>query len=300
MKTHPLRQPLFKLFPLLAAFLFFIAPAANAAEIINVKNNKALIRLDETEASAEQEFFALDHDGKKKALLKVTAAKNGKALADILKGKAEVGYTISPRNSPVSSPSSDDAEHSSTFTRKYTGNSWGLLGSLTQTTMNVSIPVTAGSSTMTTIPMTGSNFGVVGFYDYAYQPHLILRGIGGYEQLTANGTSASASCDGSANCNFEVSYLSFYGILRYNYMMNKWKPWVGVNFGMLIAMGKSSNVIDTAGITTNQIYGVNTGLDIPLSRKSYLPLSLEYGMFPSSSTVTSSFLTIRAGYAWYY
>jgi hypothetical protein len=42
----------------------------------------------------------------------------------------------------------------------------------------------------------------------------------------------------------------------------------------------------------------SAGMDISLNNKTYIPVSFEYGLFPSSATVKANIIFLRAGYAW--
>jgi hypothetical protein len=42
----------------------------------------------------------------------------------------------------------------------------------------------------------------------------------------------------------------------------------------------------------------STGVDIGLNKGAFIPLVLEYGMFPGSTDVKASSIFARAGYGW--
>lgn len=146
--------------------------------------------------------------------------------------------------------------------------------------------------------MSGMGFGLVSYYDYPLFAGLQFRGVAGYEQINASGTIGSSSCTGSTTCDFKVNYLSLYGLGKYNFSETPSKFWITGGMGFLIALSKSSSVINESQISTNQIYSFGAGYDFAMGRKAVMPVSLEYSMFPPSTTVTASMIHVRVGYGW--
>ncbi|MFM6929056.1 MAG: hypothetical protein ACKOX6_11370, partial [Bdellovibrio sp.] len=64
------------------------------------------------------------------------------------------------------------------------------------------------------------------------------------------------------------------------------------------AMSKSSNILDTGKITTNQTVIGSLGLDYHLGRKNYIPVQFDYAFFPDNNTSSATQMSIRAGYGW--
>ncbi|MBX3033469.1 MAG: hypothetical protein KF865_06035 [Bdellovibrionaceae bacterium] len=295
---------------LLTSLLFALSTVpAQAAEVTQVKNGRAMLDLSgDMESTQEGDtVFATDADGKRKAILTVQKVRGTKAIAVVTKGTAEVGYGLAPRGGKktmsraVRADDSQDGDESARgdsyykSLRKTSGKAYGIMGGFQQTAMAVTFKT--GATTTSTANLKGSSFGVTGFYDHPLASRFFFRGIVGYEQL-----SASASCvkGNETTCSFTASALSFYGQAKYNYMeSNSMRGWLGAGFGFLYFMGKSSNVIDTAQLSSNQIYQLATGLEFPLRGKAFIPVTLEYGMYPASDTVkNASAMVLRAGYAW--
>lgn len=295
---------------------FFLLPftEALAASVTQVKGKKALLELSRAEdAQVGEEFFAVEISGKRRALLRIVQIKNGRALADIVKGKAQVGHEIVRKGArpisqevppeeaeePGSSPVADAYERGQPRSRD-TGAGWGLIGEMLQ--MDLKVDFTAGTGSQqrnVSAALKGSSFGVSGFYDYPISPALQIRGLAGVEQLKAAGTISTADCEASTNCTFNVSYLSLHGQAKYNFLRNStMKAWVNGGFGFLLALSKSSTVVDTSSISTDQIYSFGAGADIKMGRKTFLPVSIEYGIFPPSETVKANILFLRVGYGW--
>ncbi len=252
-----------------------------------------------------QEFYSIDANGKKKSLLKITQVKGDKALADIVKGTAEAGQTLQAKGTPGagggasdnsskenSSPMNQSASGSSkNFTKK--GETWGILGSFGMNKMDASLTV---STVKYTANMTGTGFGLLGFYDFPMSKSFVLRGSTGLEQFIGNGTVSAAVCNGSANCSVNIMYLSFYGAAKYIFVNGKMKIWGAAGLGYLFAASKSSNILKTDGLSTYVIVP-SLGIDIPLGG-GFIPIAVDYALYPDSADVKASTTNIRAGWGW--
>lgn len=310
-------RPIFILTLLLA-----IAPRVHGASVTQVKGTRTLLELSGLEtAQPGDELFAEDAAGKKRALLKVTQVKGARAIADVVKGKPQVGHTVVLRSvgSSISrevrdadirdggaggneGPDLSASEYRKRLKKSYSGSSWGLMGEFMQTAMTANFTVNPGASQRNeSVQMKGSSFGVLGYYDYPLSPMFQIRGIGGLEQLNAAGSTDLPSCANgtSTACDFKVTYLSVHGQAKFVFLtQGDWRYWVNGGYGFLIAMSKSSSVLAEGNITTNQIYSFGGGIDIPVTPKNYVPVSLEYGLFPRTSSVEASVLFLRVGYGW--
>lgn len=286
---------------LIRAFLFiafiFSSPAF-AATIQSIKSEKMLITLNGQNVQVGERFFVLNGDGKKKALIRIRQVKEDRAIAELIKGQVQVGFKLSNTPSSASSPSSTVASptrKSYTRANAQAGNSWGVLGSLLQSDMQVSF-IPASTSTKTSVAMKGTSYGVLGFYDYTLSPEIQLRALGGLESFKVSGTGGATDCDGGSNCNVDITYLSTYGGAKYYFYNRNFKLWAGASYGFLFAMNKASTVLKTADITSNQLWVLSFGMDYPLAKNAFIPLSIDYGIFPSSATVKANILYLRAGW----
>jgi len=285
-----------------AVSLLFLSNLVLAAQISAVKNNKVMVSLEGESASPGAEFFAINPQGKKVAIIRVSQVKGDRAVGEIIKGSAKPGYTLQSKGGgTAAAPTRAGPDDSSYYDKKlsqksHNGNSYGVIGGYLLNTMTISYL----DSIKTT--MTGSGFGALGFYDYALSPSLVARGMVGLEQYIAKGTNAAtapASTDCVADCNINLTYLSMYGYARWNFMQGNYKSWIGGGIGYLYPMSKSSTAFpNSSQLQANQIFMVSAGTDIRLNNKTYVPVSVEYGIFPASPTVTASIIYLRAGYAW--
>ena len=82
--------------------LFFIS--GQAATIKKLKGTRALVSVDGTSLKEGAQYFGLDAAGKKRSLLKISKIKGDQATADVIKGKPEVGQTLSFASGGSSAP----------------------------------------------------------------------------------------------------------------------------------------------------------------------------------------------------
>lgn len=295
------------------ALLFFaLCPSAMAAKISQVKNNKVLIDLEGSTTTAGAEFFVINPAGKKVAIVRITQVKGGRALADILKGAAKAGYGMQARGAGGaaaaasaasgsggsqqgrdSSAAGDSYYDKKLSQRVHSGNSWGVLGGYLMNSMTV---VTSSINAN----LSGSGFGALGFYDYSISPSLVLRAMGGYESYNVAGSNSAASPGNNCttDCNVKLPYLSMYGYGRWNFLPGEYKSWLGAGVGYLYPMSPQSTIFTKSQLSANQIFVFSAGMDVRLSNKNYLPISLEYGLYPTTATVKASIIYLRLGYAW--
>lgn len=291
------------------------AHQARAASVSQVKERKALLDLTGLiDVKPGDQLFAVDANGKKKALLQVRQIKGNKAVAEIVKGVASQGQDLVLRGggtspSPISKPVQQEAASAPLSDRlqrmrqKKNGPAWGLLGHYNQTSMDVNFYTGQGVlRRKSNTQMKGSSFGVSAFYDYLLTPRFQIRTVTGLDQVSASGSTALPDCDKgtTSNCTFAVTYLTLAAQARFLLNEGKTRFWIGGGGGFLLAMQKASNVLDTSQISTNQVYFASGGADIGLSGNSFIPVSLDYGMFPSSETVKANIMTLRAGYGWFF
>lgn len=267
---------------LIAALIFlFISVQAQAIKITVVKNGKALLDLEGETVKTGEQFVALDEEGKKKALLTIRQVKNNKAIAGIDKGQAKEGFVLEPYEKRSRSARSSKEK-----------SSFGIMAGYNMNSMTAK-PV--GGS----VSMSGTSYSLLGFYAMDLDRDISAKFIGGYQTLKATGSADSAICTGSTDCNVDLSYLTIEALVRYRFVKGQTMDfWGGAGLGFLFPMSKSSNVLDTSKITTNQTINVALGLDWYLKKKEFVPFQLEYAMYPNNSTSSASQIMLSAGYAW--
>lgn len=301
---------------LASLFLFMTLPSlALGQQVSQIKGTKALIELSGTSASPGQEFFTLDSNGKKKSILKIKQVKGDKAIAEITKGTAEVGHTLKAKGAPAvdNSASEDSAATSSsseeprqdraTRPRGFLGSIFkrgtngGILGGLAQSSMSLTAKSGASSEDIT---MTGNSFNALGFYDLDMSPMFTTRLKAGLETFeVSSSTSTPAVCSNSTSCDAGFTYLSGEATAHFNLLRGKTRVWVGGGMAFFFTLAKKTSVsnLETSN-QTNQMFLLGAGSDIGLTNGVFIPVSFEYGFFPTSSGVKASMMLLHAGYGW--
>jgi hypothetical protein len=272
--------------------IFLLTPAAFAIKTLSVKSDKVLLDLEGESITEGTRLFAVGSNGKKKALLEVTKVKGNKAIASIMKGKVDMAdsYTVG-----AAGPSSTASETSSTrMGKNHQKGAWGVLGGYNMNSMTVK------AQDSSNVAMTGSSFSLYGFYQMPLEGSIGVRGLAGYENITAAGTTAnSANCTNSTACNVNISYLGLGALVNYTFYQNKkFDLWVGGGLSFLFAMSKSSNILDTSKVSMNQTVLGSLGFDYKLSKENFIPVNLDYSWYPSTNTSSASQIVLRAGYGW--
>ncbi|WP_374074014.1 hypothetical protein [Bdellovibrio bacteriovorus] len=270
-----------------ALLLTSLVSPAYAIKTLVVKSDRALLDLEGEDLKVGDRLGARSEDGKPRALLEIKQIKDGKAVAAILKGRMQKEFS-------VAKISSGGSAKSSTTTAKSLGKSksaWGLTAGYAMNSMTVK---PSGASS---ISLSGSSFNLSGFYQMQLDGNISARIFGSYETLQASGSSAAASCSGSSDCKVEISYLGLEALVRYSFVRTQtMEVWAGAGLGFLFAIGKSSNVLDTSKVSTNQTIVGSLGLDYHLNRNNFIPVQLDYALFPDNNTSSANQIILRAGY----
>lgn len=265
---------------LIAALTFFLVSfQAHAIKITVVKNGKALIDLEGQSVKTVDQFMALDEKGKRRALLTIRQVKGNKAVAVIEKGKPSEGFVLEEFEGRVGGRSKDKS-------------AWGLSAGYAMS--NMTVKPANGS-----VSLKGTSFNLMGFYQTQLDKNISVKILGGYQTLVANGTADTAICNGSTDCKVDLSYLGVDALIRYSFYKSKtWEVWAGGGLGFLFAIGKTSNVLDTSKVTTNQTIIGSLGADYSLSKDRFIPVQFDYSLFPNNSTSSANQMILSVGYGW--
>nr|BFD60100.1 hypothetical protein CKG001_22070 [Bdellovibrio sp. CKG001] len=260
-----------------------------ALKTVVVKNDRALIDLEGEDLQVGDKVGARDSDGKARALLEIKQIKNGKAVAAILKGKMSQEFSLSKIGAGKAASSAASSKSASVKSSS-SKSAWGVTAGYAMNNMTVK------PSPSSSVSLSGSSINASGFYQMNLDGNISARFLGGYETLVAKGTSSNVSCSGS-ECSVDISYLGVEALVRYSYLRNtKFDAWVGGGLGFLFAIGKSSNVLNTSKISTNQTFVGSLGLDYHLSKKNFIPVQLDYAMYPDNNTSSANQIILRAGW----
>lgn len=285
-------------------FAIFSAPAY-AAEIIKIKGKSALIDLKGDPATPGDVFFALSNDGKKRGLIKISKVKGDKAIGKITKGRAEAGMSLElkPGKAAPTATAAADSEESEAGEASADGANrkmyWGAMFGFNRTSMKAQVnDFTDSTLVKGTTDMSGMSFSAKGLFDYEVFHKIWFRGMSGLEGLDVSGNSICGSGNVQA-CNAQIWYLTFDFIGRYVFQEQsaKMRWWAGGGIEMLFPASKKATALNTKTITTTSVMAITGGVDWQLSPKYYVPISIEYGIFPSSSEVKANWIAVRAGFA---
>lgn len=274
--------------------LFFMGASAFAAQVTKVKGKGVLINLSGEAAMPGDKYFLVNSAGKKKAIIQITKVKNGQALGRVTAGHATVGMTLLRKGSDGSGSYSSQSYHPSS---RALGNGylksrsyWGPMLGYGLDSMDADLNTTPARSAS----MSGSAFSVNGFFDYQLFERVWFRGAAGYQGFSVK---SSDSCP-TGSCNANVSYLDFTFLGRYLFTDTSFRPWAGAGFDLIFPISKSATALDSGSINTTGVIVITAGFDWSINPKMYIPVSIEYGLFPHSSTVNADWITLRAGVAW--
>jgi hypothetical protein len=274
--------------------LLSLSITANAAKVTKVSGGKALIDLEGDTALVGDQFFVVDSSGKKRGLIQVSKVQGGRAIATISKGSATPGSSLQRFQGRMSAePSEVNNSRGSASSGK---KSWGIMAGMVNSSMNVK----SSSSSMT---MSGSSFDLVGYYQTYLDKNISVKAMAGYETLNVTGSAPSGwsggTCVAGSNCTADIGYLGMNVLIRYSFARTKSLEFTaGGGLGFLFAMQKSSNVLDTAKISTNQTIVGTLGVDWHLDKRTYVPIQFDYAMFPDNNTSSATQMILRAGYGW--
>lgn len=266
-----------------------MAAPAFAVKIISVKQNRVLIDLEGQDLPTGQKLFSIDSSGKKRAVIQIRQVKGGKAVAQITKGVASPGHTLQVI-AQAGPPMNQDKVNAQKRRDPKSQDTIGLMAGFAMNSMKVKLSDTP-------VDLTGNSFSLKGFYTTKLDGAISVKGSAGYETFAAKGTIATGTC-GSSNsqeCNVDISYLGLDALIRYSFTENFW---AGGGLAFLFALSKDSNVLDTGKITTNQAIVGAVGYDYRLSGGAFVPLELNYNLFPDNNSTSASQIVIRAGYGW--
>lgn len=290
-------------------FILVTSSISFAASISQVKGSKALIQLQGLGVQPGTELYAINAEQKRKALLRVSQVKGDQAVADITQGTAAAGMMIIIKGGGGGAPAAAApapaygggggyaAEKYGQPTKQYK-KGWGIIGGLAMNTMSLTVK-TSTNPTGEALALKGTSFNVKGIFDYHLSPAFTIRAAGGLEGLSVTGTAGNVgeSCTFSTSCTLAINYLTMEGAAQLNLIKQPHRIWVGAGFGFLIAMSKGNNISNLEASSTNQVLLLGGGADFKVSNTMYIPVTLEYGLFPFAG-INLSALYMRGGIAW--
>lgn len=290
--------------PLLPAILAFIILPLTliAGEVQQLKGSKALLTIDEGEVQVGKQFYIINSEGKKIGLIEIKQVKAGKAIAEILKGRGEVGSSIQARGTPTaSSPSESQNTKGKSNSSSRGKRAIGFLLGSASNSLAMDIGPTTGTNAgaRESAKLTGTSFSLKAFGDYDLSSLFTFRAAAGLETLAAKGTLGSAFCGNvdTTACSISFNYFALEGSAHLNYLTGKTRAWLGLGYSFLLQMSSTNNIpnLQTAGSSNNMLL-VSTGVDFTISPTTFIPVVIEVGSFLGTSDVKVSAVYLRAGY----
>lgn len=288
---------------LIVILISLVSVFASAGTVSQVKGNKMIIQLEGESPAIGDEFFILNAAGKRIGLVSIKQVKGTKALAEISKGRANAGDTIQARGAAPQAQASESSEtDSKPRTKKAKAKSSGMRGGVllgfAMNTFTLTVQDKDTAALREDLTMKDNSYSLKGFFDYDLSEDFTLRFASGYETFYATGTTSTEICAnrGSKTCEIGYDYLGLEGSAHWNFITGDTRAWLGIGYSFLVAMTKKNNIPNLTESTTNQMILGSLGVDIGLSGGSFIPLVVEYGMFPGSSNVSASAIYARAGY----
>lgn len=260
---------------------------AFAARVKSVKGKRVIVNLEGDSVRVGEVMQVKNSSGKTVALVKIRKIKGQSALAQLGKGKVSAGMEVVARGTKASKAASSSGQIPTNLPdnnpRSYIG---GMLG---YAMGNITADVGASNVTM-----TGGAVSAKAFFDYEMFPKVWFRGSTGLEGLNGKGPT-NASCASGSACTLNVSYLSFDFWGRYVFGGGAFRPWAGAGFSLMFPLSKSATAVLPSSISETNVISIGGGIDIH-GRGYYIPIQLEYGMYPQSETVNASAISLRVGY----
>jgi hypothetical protein len=241
-------------------------PVAWSSEISKVKGSQVLVV--DFDGKVGQQFFAIDGNGKRRAIITITKARGGRAIGQITKGRAAVGYSLTERRLSRS--------------RRGSASSALHLGAIFGYALDsMSVPVLNQTQ-----DLTGSGFSVKAAADYNFSQSIGLRLLGGYEAFSVKNNIYST----------DISYVTLDALGRYMFTpRSTFNLWIGAGLGFAIPFSKTTNILQEDSIATSTLLYVAGGFDIHLGGNFYFPVQVDYAMFLPASDVKTSIVGVRGG-----
>ena len=272
-------------------YLIFVSSQSFAASVIKSNAKQAIVQLDELEFSVTQgDQVVVMSNSKKVGILKITQISAGKAKATILKGKAPVGGQVISANAAGISAKGDSPTTPTSSTKKwhYGGQLGYLMDSQTTT-------LAQGATYTEAVSQSGNGYAAKGFAEISISGNLYFQGRFGITTFNVAGSAVQPVCSGpSTACSTQILYLDGDALLKYNFSGKKFSPFAAFGLGMFFPVTKTSSALNS--IPTISVFFIDAGADIQVGQRSFIPVYFEYGLFPPSNQVKTSYMGLMFGY----
>lgn len=309
------------------------------AYITQVRGQRAIIDVGSAKPKVGDIFIAYDNNGKRKGILKIIKVSRSQALAQILKGSAQLDWSVSKYQKKPQRPKakakpkprqqeeldfadeeeseetaeeggedqmeesgeSEDSEDQESPDRKPSKLKAGIMAGYNMNSMTVQIENL--DDELTSVSMSGNSIGFYAFAIYEIMPKLDIFASLGQEKFETSGEIADDTCntDEDPLCSSTTPYLAASLLARYRFFdSGNFSLSVGGGFGFLKPGSVESEVLDAASVKATLVYSGAIGLDWKFKRNLTVPAMVRYTLFPAAENVKASYLSIMAGVAYHF
>ncbi len=277
---------------------FLINSYAEAASLMQIKNQKTLIDLEGHDASVDEVYDVVGAAGKS-GQVKIVQVKNGKAIGQIISGSVAVGQKLRTNLNVQSVPRTARKKD---IVIRHDLMQFSILGKLMMNTITTKQADNNALPRTETVTMNGTNIGVTAALDYPLSSQYTFRGQFGLEPVVVKGTAQYQSCNGrtSTDCNVSINYLAGAGYLRYDFIKSQNTLWGAIGGTVKFPMSKSSTALVSGDINMANTLGLMFGYDYNFDNKTYIPATFEYHYsFNTSESVPAiNQIALQLGYGW--
>lgn len=174
--------------------------------------------------------------------------------------------------------------------RKAKTSYWGV--SMAYYSNGLKVDLTSTQS----VSMSGSSFGIGGFYQYYLKPKISLHLDLGLKPFNVSGTANVALCNSTKDCQLKVNYIGGDALARYHFSTKSWSPWIGGGGSFQMAMSKENNVVDDSKIGMASSVLLSLGADWNISSKSKIPMMFNYYYYMASTNAITTQYALVFGY----
>lgn len=281
------------LFILISVLL--LSPAGYAFKVVTIKNNRAILMSSDTTVKKGDLLLAQDSRNENRARLTVLKVGKQKVLVSF-DGQMQKNYKVIKSNKSFTArklekeqqytPEPETERPPTQHQRSY-----GLIGGFYMNTL------TAQPLVGSEISLSGNSFGLSAFYDKPWNEKWALRTMATLHNINAEGVSQISACGGSKGCDLSAVMLGAEAIATYAFALHAdYRVWIGGGLSLHLALTKSSNVVDTDKLTTNQSVHASFGIDYRLNKKSFIPLQCDFTYSPNSYSKSMTQMMLRSGY----
>lgn len=279
--------------------IIFSLNCFGAAKISRIKGRNLLISLNGKNVKTG-ELYYLVVDGKKKGIIRILKRRPGQALGRLLKGKAGKGWRLVrrvPRKTKIVNVRRPKPRKKKIVPEGRFGIG-GIVGLSFQNNAEVSF-----SSPSRVAQLEGSSNSFEILADYQIRGGFWLRSSIGLQEFSAEEDGALGCLENpadpfsAADCAIDLSYVNVDFWARYVFETGRFHPWIGGGIGFLLSPSfGDTNAINEEDVGTTTFFQVGAGFDFYATPKFYIPIWIEYGLYPDSETVSLNSLSVKAGF----